>query len=74
MCSARGRRPAVSTDAWRASCESLYGDVFVQPLDEAVHLDVGQGTVDPAVAFGEVGGEAVRFGDGFPGRVTRSGA
>ncbi|MFE1833989.1 hypothetical protein [Streptomyces sviceus] len=34
------------------------GDVFVQELDEVVQFDVGQGTVDPAVASGEVGGKS----------------
>ncbi|GLP64802.1 hypothetical protein TUSST3_14220 [Streptomyces sp. TUS-ST3] len=38
--------------------------------DEAVQFDVGQGTVDPAVASGEVGGEIVRSGDGFDGAST----
>lgn len=46
------------------------GDGFVQELHEAVQFDVGQGTVDPAVASGEVGGEIVRSGDGFVGAST----
>ncbi|MEU0946635.1 hypothetical protein ABZ379_28375 [Streptomyces canus] len=41
-------------------------DAFGQAFGEAIQFGVGQGTVDPAVAFGEVDGEIVRSGDGFP--------
>jgi len=46
------------------------GDVCVHELGEVVQFDVGQGTVDPAVASGQVGREIVRSGDGFDGAST----